>query len=174
MISVANVRGTRCNRCKGAGISRSAAAGSIGVVTGGGPPARRGRAGKDDATASRCPITGAALDVPNAIVLAKARVRLQERMNSPLQNHKVRLRGLGGPGVCGVPGACASAPSTFSPGSVGRLSQRSAPAATVRAGDESILPANRIRESSGCGRAVAWDAAKSQAAESTKVDFVQL
>ena len=36
-------------------------------------------------------------------------VRLQERMNSPLQLHKVRLRGLGGPAVCGVSYTCASA-----------------------------------------------------------------
>jgi hypothetical protein len=35
--------------------------------------------------------------------------RMQERMNSPLQLHKVRLRGLGGMAVCGVPGTCASA-----------------------------------------------------------------
>src|SRR5687767_15898324 len=37
------------------------------------------------------------------------RGRLQERMNSPLQLRKVRLRGLGGPAVYGVPRACASA-----------------------------------------------------------------
>jgi hypothetical protein len=30
-------------------------------------------------------------------------------MNSPLENRKVRLRGLGGTAVCGVPGTCASA-----------------------------------------------------------------
>jgi hypothetical protein len=36
-------------------------------------------------------------------------VRPRERMNSPLENRKVRLRGLGGPAVCGVPGTCASA-----------------------------------------------------------------
>jgi hypothetical protein len=36
-------------------------------------------------------------------------VRLQERMNSPLQGHKVRLRGLGGPAACGVPSSFASA-----------------------------------------------------------------
>jgi hypothetical protein len=35
--------------------------------------------------------------------------RLQERMNSPLQRRKVRLRGLGGLTACGVPGTCASA-----------------------------------------------------------------
>ena len=29
--------------------------------------------------------------------------RLRERMNSPLESRKVRLRGLGGPAVCGVP-----------------------------------------------------------------------
>jgi hypothetical protein len=39
-------------------------------------------------------------------------VRLQERMNSPLQDRKVRLRGLGGQAVCGVPGTCASATGT--------------------------------------------------------------
>jgi hypothetical protein len=38
-----------------------------------------------------------------------SQVRLQERMNSPLQLRKVRLRGLGGRAVCGVPCACASA-----------------------------------------------------------------
>jgi hypothetical protein len=32
-------------------------------------------------------------------------------MNSPLQRHKVRLRGLGGPAVCGVRDTCASATS---------------------------------------------------------------
>src|SRR5688500_18260052 len=37
-------------------------------------------------------------------------VRPRERMNSPLENRKVRLRGLGGPGVCGVSRTCASAP----------------------------------------------------------------
>jgi hypothetical protein len=30
-------------------------------------------------------------------------------MNSPLENRKVRLRGLGGQEVCGAPGTCASA-----------------------------------------------------------------
>jgi ADP-ribose pyrophosphatase len=30
-------------------------------------------------------------------------------MNSPLERHEVRLRGLGGPAVCGIPGTCASA-----------------------------------------------------------------
>jgi hypothetical protein len=33
-------------------------------------------------------------------------------MNSPLESRKVRLRGLGGPAVCGIPGACASAAVT--------------------------------------------------------------
>jgi hypothetical protein len=35
----------------------------------------------------------------------------QERMkmNSPLENHEVRLRGLGGRAASGVPGTCASA-----------------------------------------------------------------
>ena len=32
-----------------------------------------------------------------------------ERMNSPLEIRKVRLRGLGGPAVCGIPRTCASA-----------------------------------------------------------------
>jgi hypothetical protein len=36
-------------------------------------------------------------------------VRPRERMNSPLDGHQVRLRGLGGPGACGVPGTCPSA-----------------------------------------------------------------
>ena len=35
--------------------------------------------------------------------------RLLERMNSPLEIHEVRLRGLGGRAVCGVPGTGASA-----------------------------------------------------------------
>jgi len=30
-------------------------------------------------------------------------------MNSPLEVRKVRLRGLGGPAACGVPGTCSSA-----------------------------------------------------------------
>jgi hypothetical protein len=30
-------------------------------------------------------------------------------MNSPLELHKVHLRGLGGPAVCGIPRTCASA-----------------------------------------------------------------
>jgi hypothetical protein len=34
-------------------------------------------------------------------------------MNSPLENRKVRLRGLGGRGVCGGPGTCASATGAF-------------------------------------------------------------
>jgi hypothetical protein len=36
-------------------------------------------------------------------------VRLHERMNSPLEGHKVRLRGLGGQAACGARGDCASA-----------------------------------------------------------------
>jgi poly(3-hydroxybutyrate) depolymerase len=36
-------------------------------------------------------------------------IRLRERMKSPLQGRKVRLRGLGGPAPCGVSGTCASA-----------------------------------------------------------------
>jgi hypothetical protein len=35
-------------------------------------------------------------------------------MNSPLENRKVRLRGLGGPAVCGVPGTFASAAGVIS------------------------------------------------------------
>jgi hypothetical protein len=38
-----------------------------------------------------------------------AAVRPLERMNSPLENRKVRLRGLGGPALCGVRSTCASA-----------------------------------------------------------------
>jgi acetyl esterase/lipase len=41
------------------------------------------------------------------------RVRLLERMNSPLEIRKVRLRGLGGPAVCGVPNTRASATGTI-------------------------------------------------------------
>jgi biopolymer transport protein TolQ len=37
-------------------------------------------------------------------------------MNSPLENRKVRLRGLGGPAVCGVPGTRASATGHFPAG----------------------------------------------------------
>ena len=40
-------------------------------------------------------------------------VRLQERMNSPLQLHKVHLRGLGGPVVCGIPCTGASATEDY-------------------------------------------------------------
>jgi hypothetical protein len=36
-------------------------------------------------------------------------VRPRERINSPLENRKVRLRGLGGRAACGVAGTCASA-----------------------------------------------------------------
>src|SRR5688500_13539218 len=39
-----------------------------------------------------------------------------EGMNSPQQPHEVRLRGLGGPSVCGVPGTCASATWITRPG----------------------------------------------------------
>jgi hypothetical protein len=34
-------------------------------------------------------------------------------MNSPLENRKVRLRGLGGPAVCGVRDTCASATGDY-------------------------------------------------------------
>ena len=37
-------------------------------------------------------------------------VRPRERMNSPLERRKVRLRGLGGPGVCGAPRGYAPQP----------------------------------------------------------------
>ena len=37
-------------------------------------------------------------------------VRPRERMNSPLESRKVRLRGLGGPALCGVSCTGASAP----------------------------------------------------------------
>jgi hypothetical protein len=47
--------------------------------------------------------------MPVAIRFQQRAVRPQERMNSPLENRKVRLRGLGGPAVCGVRGTCASA-----------------------------------------------------------------
>jgi hypothetical protein len=47
--------------------------------------------------------------MPIANLNRQRAVRLQERMNSPLEKRKVRLRGLGGPAVCGVPGTCASA-----------------------------------------------------------------
>jgi hypothetical protein len=35
--------------------------------------------------------------------------QIRKEHNSPLQLRKVRLRGLGGQAVCGVPGTCASA-----------------------------------------------------------------
>jgi hypothetical protein len=40
-------------------------------------------------------------------------VRPLERMNSPLENRKVRLRKLGGPAVCGVGCTCASATEEY-------------------------------------------------------------
>jgi hypothetical protein len=45
----------------------------------------------------------------DAILLWERAVRPLERMNSPLEIRKVRLRGLGGPALCGIPGTCASA-----------------------------------------------------------------
>jgi hypothetical protein len=36
-------------------------------------------------------------------------------MNSPLEIRKVRLRGLGGMVVCGIPGTCASAAGLVPP-----------------------------------------------------------
>jgi hypothetical protein len=46
-------------------------------------------------------------------------VLIQERMNSPLEGRKVRLRGLGGTGVCGDPGSCASATGRMGSGTGG-------------------------------------------------------
>src|SRR5215217_1619190 len=40
-------------------------------------------------------------------------VRPPERMNSPLENRKVRLRGLGGTELCGVPNGCPSAAGDY-------------------------------------------------------------
>jgi hypothetical protein len=49
-------------------------------------------------------------DVADAARLVWHRaVRTRERLKSPLEIHKVRLRGLGGPGASGVPNTCASA-----------------------------------------------------------------
>jgi hypothetical protein len=45
------------------------------------------------------------------VIIRQRAVRLRERMNSPLEKRKVRLRGLGGPAVCGVSRTCASAPT---------------------------------------------------------------
>ena len=59
-------------------------------------------------------------------------VCLQGRMKSRLGKRNVRLRGLGGPAVYGVPGACASAT---------RLAARPALAATVREGGLREVPA---------------------------------
>ena len=71
-----------------------------------------GRPAGANPTAPRRPPAGAnptAPGVPQERIRRHRGVRLQERMNSPLQRHKVRLRGLGGRGACGVPGTCASA-----------------------------------------------------------------
>jgi len=46
-----------------------------------------------------------------ANLIRQRAVRPLERMNSPLEHRKVRLRGLGGPAACGVPGTGASAPT---------------------------------------------------------------
>jgi hypothetical protein len=42
--------------------------------------------------------------MPVEILIRYGAVRPRERMNSPLEIRKVRLRGLGGPEACGVPG----------------------------------------------------------------------
>ena len=55
---------------------------------------------------------------------ARQRVRPLERMNSPLEDHEVRLRGLGGRATCGVPGASASAPGQASAPAAGALAVR--------------------------------------------------
>ena len=47
--------------------------------------------------------------MPIASLTRECAVRPRERMNSPLGIRKVRLRGLGGPAVCGVSRTCASA-----------------------------------------------------------------
>jgi hypothetical protein len=47
--------------------------------------------------------------MPVARPIWQRAVRPLERMNSPLESRKVRLRGLGGPAVEGVPGTGASA-----------------------------------------------------------------
>jgi hypothetical protein len=52
-----------------------------------------------------------------AILIRQRAARPRERMNSPLESRKVRLRGLGGPVVCGVPDTCASATRGFPHGS---------------------------------------------------------
>ena len=44
-----------------------------------------------------------------ANLIRQCAARPRERMNSPLENRKVRLRGLGGPTACGVPCTGASA-----------------------------------------------------------------
>jgi hypothetical protein len=53
-------------------------------------------------------------------------------MNSPLGKRKVRLRGLGGPAVCGVPRTCASAARrATTPQFVIPKERRASPSATV-------------------------------------------
>jgi hypothetical protein len=47
--------------------------------------------------------------MPVATLIRYRAVRPRERMNSPLEHRKVRLRGLGGPAMCGAPSTCASA-----------------------------------------------------------------
>jgi hypothetical protein len=47
--------------------------------------------------------------MPIAMPAGDRAVRPRERMNSPRESRKVRLRGLGGPAACGVPRTCASA-----------------------------------------------------------------
>jgi hypothetical protein len=86
---------------------------------------------------------------PQARIGWRAATALRTGGNSPRRRTSrissgefIRSRcGLGGPGVCGLPRACASATSTLSRGSVGGLPQRSALAATVRAGGLCAFPA---------------------------------
>ena len=59
-----------------------------------------------------------------AIAASCLPVRLQGRINSLQQLHKVRLRGLGGPDVCGVPRTCASATSVLPPASARAVKPR--------------------------------------------------
>jgi hypothetical protein len=47
--------------------------------------------------------------MPIAVLIRQRAVRPRERMNSPLESRKVRLRGLGGRAVCGGSNTCASA-----------------------------------------------------------------
>jgi hypothetical protein len=122
----------------------------------------------------------------------------QERMNSPLELRKVHLRGL----LPRVPGRCDRcpngpmgwrAPAADAPvrgNAAHRRAAESAPGANEFAAGTTQSPPARtaaagagrcdrhprkpIAGGTGCGRAGAWDAAHRRAAESTKVDFVQL